>query len=42
MACMLSRELKWEEVAPPHKGMIQLKVPLLEVTSYMKSAFGGA
>ena len=25
MACMLPRELRWEEVAPPHKGMIQLK-----------------
>ena len=29
VACMFPRELKWEEVAPPHKGMIQLKVPTL-------------
>ena len=27
VACMLPRELGWEEVAPPHKGMTQLKVP---------------
>ena len=29
VACMLPRELRWEEVAPPHKGMTQLKVPVL-------------
>ena len=29
MACMLPRELRWEEVALPHKGMTQLKVPVL-------------
>ena len=29
VACMLPRELRWEEVAPPHKGMTQLKVPML-------------
>ena len=29
VAGMLPRELRWEEVAPPHKGMIQLKVPVL-------------
>ena len=26
VACMLPRELRWEEVAPPHKGMTQLIV----------------
>ena len=29
VACMLFRELRWEEVAPPHKGMTQLIVPEL-------------
>ena len=29
VACMLPRELRWEEVAPPHKGMTQLKLPVL-------------
>ena len=32
VACMLPRELRWEEVAPPHIGMIQLIVP--ELGSY--------
>ena len=27
MACMLLRELRQEEVDPPHKGMTQLMVP---------------
>ena len=31
-ACMLPRELRWEEVAPPHIGMKQLIVP--ELGSY--------
>ena len=30
VACMLPRELRWEEVAPPHKGMTQVIVPELE------------
>ena len=29
VACMLPRKLRWEKVAPHHKGMIQLKVPVL-------------
>ena len=29
MACVLPRELTWEEVAAPHKGMIQLEVSVL-------------
>ena len=29
VACMLPRDLRWEEVALPHKGMIQLKVSVL-------------
>ena len=32
MACILPRELRLEEVAPPHMGMIQLMVP--ELGSY--------
>ena len=32
VACMLPRELRWEEEAPPHKGMAQLIVP--ELRSY--------
>ena len=31
VACMLPRELRWEEVAPPHIGMTQLIVSELEV-----------
>ena len=27
MACMLLREMRWEEAASPHKGMTQLIVP---------------
>ena len=34
VAFMLPRELRWEEVAPPHIGMTQLIVPELE--SYVK------
>ena len=26
VACMVPRVLRWEEVAPPHKGMTQLIV----------------
>ena len=29
VACMLPRELRWEEVAPSHIGMAQLIVPKL-------------
>ena len=29
VACMFPRELRWEEVAPPQKGMTQLIVPEL-------------
>ena len=32
VACMLPGELRWQEVAPPHKGMTQLIVP--ELGSY--------
>ena len=32
VACMLPRELRWEEVAPPHKEMTQLIMP--ELGSY--------
>ena len=32
VACMLTRELRWEEVAAPHKEMTQLIVP--ELGSY--------
>ena len=32
MACILPRELRWEEVAPPHIGMTWLIVP--ELGSY--------
>ena len=32
VACVLPRELRWEEVAPLHKGMTQLIVP--ELGSY--------
>ena len=32
VACMLPGEFRWEEVAPPHKGMTQLIVP--ELGSY--------
>ena len=29
--CMLSRELRWEEVASPHKGLTQSKRPEPEI-----------
>ena len=32
VACMLPRELRWKEVAPPCKGMTHLVVP--ELGSY--------
>ena len=41
VACMLPRELRWEEVAPPYKGMTQLIVT--ELGSYklqLHSALG--
>ena len=34
MACMLPRELRWEEMAPHHKGMTQLILPELGVISW--------
>ena len=32
VACMLPKKLRWEKMAPPHKGMTQLIVP--ELGSY--------